>query len=594
MNSPPTPASHKRPHLLQLTVIILALTTIGLAILAVMHRGDIARLEERHSADLSSAKLESDQLKADAAKLNAQHDEALKAKAIAQQDAKTAQDAMAQAVRESEQHKALSAQASAQAAAAKADAAAARSEAEAATASALASKRIAQIADLLVESFKISDSPTTAKSDTSIVQVLSCMRAELEANPDAQNPLDRAQALELIGVIYLGNGHPRKAREVLATALELTSATSPADSIARATLLERLACATCACGDPANALKLATDAMAMLSRLPTDAASIEPTARTLSTIARAQIALKSYGTAAAALTGALDMFRAFHAGDHRLTATLLELQAKALDGLGKWQESVRIHAESLAMRQRLFKGDHPDIAESMTALVGLQQSLGDAQAALPTAQAVLAMQTRLHPGDNLYVAEALNNLGSIERSLGDPAKAEASFAQALAMKQRCINSDSPLIVQGLTSLAWAKHAQGRLPQAGALMQRALEMQQRLFPGDTAEVANALTNLAWVQLDLGEAKDALRNATAAQAIYEKLAPMGSTPRAVAMAMQARAMKADGQREAAKALIAKAESMVLALEPATASHATTILKVKAEIEGSIPAVPAEPAP
>ena len=65
------------------------------------------------------------------------------------------------------------------------------------------------------------------------------------------------------------------------------------------------------------------------------------------------------------------------------------------------------------------------------------------------------------------------------------------------------------------------------------------------------------------------------------------PAESTARAVAMAMHARALKAVGQDAEAATLIEEAASMALALEPATASHAAAILKVKAEILAPAPA-------
>ncbi len=427
---------------------------------------------------------------------------------------------------------------------------------------------------------------SVGRTDARVLDVMTSALVELEAGGLDDDPESKAQLQSTIATILMNGGQSVLARPIFDEVLlyrrklHTTDHADLADAIGDASTVRILL------GDLAGAETLAQDSLAMYRRLsPGDQLVVAASISNLALLERLQ---GKWADALRDSQESIDMLTRITPGNNWKTARELHQLAEIHDECSHWDDAARIHEKSLAMKLALTTDDHPDVAAGLTSLGGVLQSKGQLAQAEVVLTKALEMQSRLHPTDDPTVADATNNLASVLQALERSTEAERLFRQALSMKERIYKRDHASVASALTSLGFVEQSLGRNDLAVPLFVRALDMCQRLHSGDHSTTARALNCLAWIRFDMGDFSAAAESARASADMYERLVPGGDSNRAVAIALVGRITKKlaknQGEIDSAIAMIAQAQSMVLAHEAPTGPNAKAVLALKDEIERS----------
>jgi tetratricopeptide (TPR) repeat protein len=218
--------------------------------------------------------------------------------------------------------------------------------------------------------------------------------------------------------------------------------------------------------------------------------------------------------------------------DHpRMAAALIDHGA-ALDGLGRFSESVEAYARSLDVRERLLGTTHPVVGVSSALLGGALQELDEpartngAEASLLRARLVLdpaadmavdqlpmpsASMPRPDPVAGPHdraLAFALDRLGLLLRARGQFDAAARWHGRAVALLERTMGPSAREVAYPLENLGLVLADQQRHAESLAHLRRALEIFERTLVDDHVDLGIAHVNLGnalWATGDVGGAR-----------------------------------------------------------------------------------------
>jgi eukaryotic-like serine/threonine-protein kinase len=157
--------------------------------------------------------------------------------------------------------------------------------------------------------------------------------------------------------------------------------------------------------------------------------------------------------------------------DHPDIATSLSALGLVLADEGKLKEAELCHRESLAMRQRLLPPDHPKIANSEEQLAGTLVKEGEYAEAETNYLAALAIDRKVL-GDSRDTANALEQLASLLVKENRLPEAEPWSREAVAMATKIFGAHSRTVAQWQVRLAAALRSEGKFAEADALIREA--------------------------------------------------------------------------------------------------------------------------
>ncbi|MEM1451663.1 MAG: serine/threonine-protein kinase [Planctomycetota bacterium] len=193
--------------------------------------------------------------------------------------------------------------------------------------------------------------------------------------------------------------------------------------------------------------------------------------------------------------------------DARL-AVALSNAAAVLERLGRFDESIERHRESLAMSERLHGAGGAEVATCHNNLASALESSGDLRGALPHYKRALAIRLeRLEPPHAL-LANALNNLGALHLRLLDLERAEVLLGEALAMREELLGPDHPIVATSLSNLSALHASRGESARAEELCLRALEISEPALGPEHRDVLAAWSNYAQLLAAQGRDEEAL--------------------------------------------------------------------------------------
>lgn len=226
------------------------------------------------------------------------------------------------------------------------------------------------------------------------------------------------------------------------------------------------------------------------------------------TIGNTYASLAVFDAAEKMLEPAVALARSTYAGDHGVTASVLNNLALMLQERGELARAEPICREALAMKIRLFAGDHLDVAIGLHNLALLLQTRGDLTGAEPLCRETLEMKKRLFTGDHCIVATSLNLLAGLLQLRGDPTGAEALYRESLEMAKRLFPGDHPDVLTSLNSLAVLYWMQGKLDLSVPLFQEILKIRETKLGRQHKDTLSTIGNLGVNYRDAGHIGEAI--------------------------------------------------------------------------------------
>jgi tetratricopeptide (TPR) repeat protein/transcriptional regulator with XRE-family HTH domain len=224
-----------------------------------------------------------------------------------------------------------------------------------------------------------------------------------------------------------------------------------------------------------------------------------------------QIGTRDYGTAAASLTRAMELYRALHDAPGQARA-LTELSA-TLYLTADIQAAAQGLSEALDLYRRL--GDRRGEAVVLSRLGNVQLAAGDYPAAIIVLTQALELSQDL--GDQLGEAHALNELGAVLFATGSFSAATEKLRRALAAYRDL--GDRLGEANALSDLAAVQQAAADYAATSASLTKALELYGEL--GDRLGRANILNQFGTVHRATGDHQRAAASLRQALQLYTEL-------------------------------------------------------------------------
>jgi tetratricopeptide (TPR) repeat protein/predicted Ser/Thr protein kinase len=245
-------------------------------------------------------------------------------------------------------------------------------------------------------------------------------------------------------------------------------------------------------------------------------------AKLINQVATIRLSQGDYPEALAGFERALSMQRAA-LGESPEVASMLTNLGNTLEKLGRYDESLAAHRESLNSLLALHGPDHPEIATSLLNLANVLFVQGQFDAALVEERRALATLEHAFGPSHPNIAAVLNNMGSHLVHMGDHAQATELLERALLIFETHYGAEHPNVAIALNNLADVQLARGRHAEALVAYQRALRIRETALGPDHPRLAFSLTGIGKAQLELGAIDEARGALVRALALREQAKP-----------------------------------------------------------------------
>ena len=222
----------------------------------------------------------------------------------------------------------------------------------------------------------------------------------------------------------------RLARE----AVQLAELMLPVDSLDRATALNNLGVIVFGRGDYGEARRLHERALTIRRKqCAADDPALAQSLNNLGAIYRAQ---KEYQPAEQMFRAALAIYERGPSSQLPLVATTLNNLAALSYTTGDLSRAQQLYERALAIRKDALPALHPDLAQSLNNLGLLYNRQRDYPRAKPLLQAALDIYERTLSADHPAVAVTLHNLALLAAAMGDRAQAVTLLARVADLRER--------------------------------------------------------------------------------------------------------------------------------------------------------------
>lgn len=195
--------------------------------------------------------------------------------------------------------------------------------------------------------------------------------------------------------------------------------------------------------------------------------------------------------------------------DTVLRSTLLSNLGGILNQLERYEESERMFAEAIELRERAGAIDDPQYASILSNMGNSLSEQGRYDEARGYYDRAIEVWQRTLGPDHPQIGIPLNNLGN---SLSDQGKYDVAmqyYQQAIDQWERSLGPDSSLLAYPLNGMGGALLEQHRYDDAWPYLWRAYELSKASLGPDHPDVGMAVGNLGEVRLAQHRYEDALR-------------------------------------------------------------------------------------
>ena len=195
--------------------------------------------------------------------------------------------------------------------------------------------------------------------------------------------------------------------------------------------------------------------------------------------------------------------------NHERVAQALDLQGYALFVLNRYDESIALYRQALAIRETLFGKDHPKVSPLCIALGHALLFSGNSEEALALARRALAIEGR-NPNGTSVVSDALRMIGRIAQEAGDFEEAELNLRRAVATQRRIFGDSHIFVADAMRALAAMFHVKRDFAIAETVLREALAMRQEDSGPWRHQVAIILSGIGHAQMEQGNFDAAEKN------------------------------------------------------------------------------------
>ncbi len=206
--------------------------------------------------------------------------------------------------------------------------------------------------------------------------------------------------------------------------------------------------------------------------------------------------------------------RAELADEPALRAQLLEVMARAYNGIGDFNRSVALARDSASALRSEGLGNTLEMAKSLTTLGAIHYARGEYEEADEALIEAVALHEAQGPVSTEDLAVTLGHLAALHNQLGRPEEAEPLLRQTLAIWNERGNEEQAALTTH--TLATTLENQGETEAALELKLESLEVLRRLYGEENSVVAQFTNNVAYNLHNAGrfdEAEDLYRQALA---------------------------------------------------------------------------------
>jgi serine/threonine-protein kinase len=324
---------------------------------------------------------------------------------------------------------------------------------------------------------------------------------DLYLDPRVDEPLDAAEALSQLAIVYSNNAFPEADAEAAARrSLALRSERAPDDALVMADAWNTLGVVLDKQERFEEAEAAVRKGLALRRSVAAGEGEVATSLHNLGLIAshrgNNEQALHDFQQA-------LDLKRALIGEHHVDYQSSLQGYAKALSESGKPEQAIPLFEQNLALCRELYGERGAKTADAHNVLAYSEHDLGHFARAIEHYSAALLVHAEVSGESSAAYAVPLNNLAYAYEDMGDYAKATSLYEQSLATRRRTLSDTDPLVLRARYNLARVLTEAGRLQPARVQLDLALAGTRARFGEDDTSTAKPELLLADWQLRSGE-------------------------------------------------------------------------------------------
>jgi serine/threonine-protein kinase len=181
------------------------------------------------------------------------------------------------------------------------------------------------------------------------------------------------------------------------------------------------------------------------------------------------------------------------------TSTALQVQATALEGLGKTDDAIAAWRAARAASASAYSATDPRQLKPTLGLIYALRARGLADEAETLLGGYLPQLRRALADDDPRLGEALLALAAFARNKHDYARADALATEALGLYERVYGDKSSAVASAANTLATIAQASGDVARSRTLFERALRIRRDIHGAEHPRVASAEYNLGLLLL-----------------------------------------------------------------------------------------------
>jgi serine/threonine protein kinase/tetratricopeptide (TPR) repeat protein len=206
--------------------------------------------------------------------------------------------------------------------------------------------------------------------------------------------------------------------------------------------------------------------------------------------------------------------------DHSDTLAATNNLANSYTSLGRYEEALRLHQETLAARRATMGDDHADTLATENNLAISFEKVGRHVDALALREATLRRTRDRLGDDHMDTLRGMNNLGISYTTFGRHEQAVKMREETLMRMKAKFGPDHPNTLACRHNLAQSYHATSQYADSLRLYEETLELAKAKLPPDHEKTLLVMNNLAWLLVTAGDPK--LRDTVRAVELAEKAA------------------------------------------------------------------------
>ncbi len=193
---------------------------------------------------------------------------------------------------------------------------------------------------------------------------------------------------------------------------------------------------------------------------------------------------------------------------------------------GRFDEALELYEKVLSIQQKIFQPDHRHIAESLCGISWAYQRKLNYKLALDYCERGLNIFQRTLPSNHPTIFKTLAALGGLLQMSGKWNTAYNELKQALDTCRRFLPNDHPYIASLIQYIGVVHSDRGEIDLAFDYFQKVLEIRQSNFPNGHIMIANTLTVIAGLHRLRKEFRQAIELHERSDQMRTQLLPAGT--------------------------------------------------------------------